>query len=402
MSFPVTIVGASSGEAPSTFGPFLHGTDVYTVLVIVSGVQRHLAMYKSTDNAATWNEVNTAGRPRLVDNAYPLYSACQSSLNPALLFAFFIDQATGEYAIQRFDASTDTWGAMSVSPAPVDDPPPTGSNGLCCVFRPDDNTVICAGVGDLTIATNSQIPAFNVYSVAGNSWGSWTAVGSQEYSDPGVSWIMIPWALVYGSGGAVHLFSQQVTNTPTEISKLWQQRISLTNTLGALTEITAGQSPAATQKLRDNSLIGVPISFSAASFGGKISIAITGATATTKYTSINIYQGVSADPIVFGVAQVLASGNLAASPDPTPVMLPGTFGLVCAWMSWDSVNANMSFLYALNGGSGFAANVTIGTSASSNNFQFSRLTGNVVAAGTQFIILFGTPIPAVLHLSHPG
>lgn len=221
MAFPITIdATAMVCEAPGYFGPFQAGTSLYAVCIDPNTQQ--LLMFKSVDSGVTWAVVDSAGGPIAALNIEELssvyYSACQSTADTNKIFVVYTDVNLGnELALVTFNAGTDTWGVPSDSGQFYN-----GFHTLVCCYRASDDSVIVVGDNQQveTFFIFHNICSYTKYNVGAGTWnGTWTALGSSDYSDATV-WNQQPSGICVDSSGTIHVFMQQITQRSSQLKTL--------------------------------------------------------------------------------------------------------------------------------------------------------------------------------------
>lgn len=220
MSFPVTInAGIGAAEQPGKFATFLHGTDRYQIQFVVDNVDTgtaQLKTYKSTDTGATWALVDSGGGPTaLAGLGFSVPYSCVQSSATVLRVVYLDSSAT--IRVTTFTMGTDTWGGAGTAASAPTNSMVSGEDGfplqqIATGYRSSDGSVIAVIVGDFAVTLGSvlhAICAFAVYSIGGDSWGSWTTMGFTDYSDI-ATWDMVPCGIAVDSGGRSTVLMQQI------------------------------------------------------------------------------------------------------------------------------------------------------------------------------------------------
>lgn len=201
-AFPVTLDSiGQTAEAPGLYGPFLVGTALYVINTTEDNLLGPLLLaLKSTDNGATWSEVDPGNRPTPSGTQY---TCCQSSLDPTQIYVIYIDPNTSMVTVQLFNAGSDTWGAL------------LGAAFLggfnTAVYRPADNSIIILSNGaDSTPDGQHNIVSFSVFDILAGTFTAPADLGFVDYSDPTL-WNLKACGAVLRSDGAISVFMQQAT-----------------------------------------------------------------------------------------------------------------------------------------------------------------------------------------------
>jgi hypothetical protein len=186
--------GAESATADMTFETVKTTKSLYQVTQDTGG-SPEFHMYKSTDNAASWSEVDTGNGPTVFNTAYP-WSAdwSKSGLNNtdegnAIILAYFTNTAT--IRVRAFNIGAQTWatadlGAADATTAAINDRP------IRILLTPLDQYLYY---------TNSTDDADLFYSRRSTStWGTATAFGTANVADASTISDSVKDNSVYGGG----------------------------------------------------------------------------------------------------------------------------------------------------------------------------------------------------------
>lgn len=203
MAFPVTIDPTMSApEAPAKYGPYIFGTAIYEVNV--DSGSSLLVMKKSTDGGKTWATVDGIDSPGI--NAFTRFPpACCKSTTESKIFVTYIDSGIGGFAINKFDATTDTWVGATAAPG--------GVPGMAEYDAISNTVMVIIPTGGVTTygTLNHNVPAFIRYDVAADTWGSFVLMDWVDYAAPTL-WDMAPIGIArHTSDGSFTVFSAQRT-----------------------------------------------------------------------------------------------------------------------------------------------------------------------------------------------
>ncbi len=119
--------------AAATFGVWKYGTAVYISLVTQQAPNRELRIFTSSDDGATWTELDTGSGPSFqwatgfFDGNHTFYCAFRAN-----------NTAAGAINLQNFDLATGLWGAVyGTSGAPTAD-----GTGIAVYLRESNNTLL--------------------------------------------------------------------------------------------------------------------------------------------------------------------------------------------------------------------------------------------------------------------
>lgn len=169
-------VSGVHGRAPTPgnqfYGPFEYGGNYYSVVEVGQAsssywVDWYLAMMKSTDNGATWLEVDAANHPLGHEVSASIF---QSGNVIYIAYKKRNSSTIGDYnlTITSFDLTTELWDTTPITGGPN---PGGGYTGTKLVIRPNGDYVILTSTG--TSRSAVDFPAVGVhYVIYDGSWGA--------------------------------------------------------------------------------------------------------------------------------------------------------------------------------------------------------------------------------------
>lgn len=264
MAFPTAIV-ASGGRRllRNGSGPYLIGGVLYAVVIGPNFFGAEAEIWTSLDGGNTWTQQDSAGSP-VINSTIGWSSACTDDAN---IYVSSADQ-TGTFAgIWMFNIATLLWDTGHLAP---------GTDGA---FGEENAVQYRASDGQLVVATDGE---YCLYNPATHTFGVSVIIGNPG---DGQSWQLVN--LVVGTGRMHFIFTSSDPVTGNH-AIVYQQTLSDLDVLGAVHVVD--------NTATNTSSPGIPY-YSASSDGTIVVIGFIpnlnpGASAV-------IYQGTSADPILF-------------------------------------------------------------------------------------------------------
>jgi hypothetical protein len=204
-------------------GPFLIGTDLYTIVqgVPISGAA---SMFKSTDAGATWTEQDPTHGPT---GSNPAITVCTDG---STIYAVY--SVAGFMTVQLFDTVTGLWGL----PITTTNAGSVISTSFPVYYRASDNTlIICGPVDAFSPNIQNQRLGYFIFTIIGSSFTAWATCGGTEGIDNS-DWIIQ--SILQGSGTETWFVYEQAPSLSSSVVPYNIVIQSLNGgTLGALTTI---------------------------------------------------------------------------------------------------------------------------------------------------------------------